>query len=404
MNVLMFGWEYPPHNSGGLGVACQGLANALADKNVDLTFVLPKRLNVQGSKFRFRFANIPNVDINIIELDSLLVPYITSEKYSHLIRSGLDPHGNYGSTLFEEVKRYALLARGIAKREKFDIVHAHDWLTYGAGHAAKEVSHRPLVAHIHATEVDRTAGNPNKFIYDAEKRGFENADKILSVSDFTKKVVHDKYFIDNGKIEVVHNGIDATQYDTEVTSDEGVSELKKLGYKIVLAYGRITIMKGFDHLVNAANLVIKHRPKTLFVIVGSGDMEGQIMKQAADLGISNNVLFPGFLRGRELSSMIRAADLFVMPSVSEPFGLTSLESLLHGTPAIVSKQSGVSEVLKNVLKVDFWDVEDMADKILSVLSHNSLKKELSNNGRMDASHCTWDAAADKCIDVYKSLL
>ena len=398
----MFGWEYPPYNSGGLGVACQGLANALTEKDIELTFVLPKRLDIDHSKVRFRFANVP--DIDVIEVDSLLVPYITSEKYSYMVKSGIDPQGNYGSTLFEEVKRYAMLARGIAQREKFDIIHAHDWLTYGAGMAAKDVRERPLVAHIHATEVDRTAGNPNEYIYRAEKLGFENADKIVSVSDFTKQVVHDKYFIENGKIEVVHNGIDANQYQTEVTSDDGINELKRLGYKIVLAYGRITIMKGFDQLVNAANIVLKHRPKTIFVIAGAGDMEGQIMRQAADMGISNNVLFPGFLRGKELSSMIRAADLFVMPSVSEPFGLTSLESLLHGTPALVSRQSGVSEVLKNVLKVDFWDVDEMADKILSVLSHPALKKELSTNGMIDANNCTWDAAADKCIEIYNNLL
>lgn len=403
MKVLMFGWEYPPHNSGGLGVACQGLASALVEKDIELTFVLPKRLNIDQGKIRFKFANVPEIDINLVEIDSLLVPYMTSEKYSHLIKSGLDPQGNYGSTLFEEVKRYALLARGIAKREKFDMVHSHDWLTYGAGMAAKEVRDKPLVSHIHATEIDRTAGNPNKFIYNAEKAGFEGSDKILAVSDFTRHMVSDHYGISSDKIDVVHNGIDPTHYETNVSSDYGVGELKKLGYKIVLAYGRITIMKGFDHLVNAANLVLKHRPKTIFVIAGAGDMEGQIMKQAADLGISNNVLFPGFLRGKELSSMINAADLFVMPSISEPFGLTSLESLLHNTPAIVSRQSGVSEVLKNVFKVDFWDVEEMADQIISVLSHDSLKKELAENGHKEVALQTWGKAADKCIQVYNSL-
>lgn len=398
----MFGWEYPPHNSGGLGVACQGLANALAAKNVELTFVLPKRLNVRSDRFRFRFANVPDMDV--IEIDSLLVPYITSGKYEALIRSGLDPHGNYGSTLFEEVKRYAILARGIAKREQFDIVHAHDWLTYGAGIAAKEVKSKPLVAHIHATEVDRTAGNPNQFIYNAEKKGFETADKIVAVSDFTRKIIAKEYGIGEGKIEVAHNGIDSGNYQTNVGNDYGISELKKLGYKIVLAYGRITIMKGFDHLVDAANIVVKHRPKTIFVIMGSGDMEGQIMKQVADYGLSNNILFPGFLRGKELSAVINAADLFVMPSVSEPFGLTSLESLLHGTPAIVSRQSGVSEVLHNVMKVDFWDVEEMADQILSVLEYDGLKKEMATNGHREAELQTWDKAADKVISVYNSLL
>jgi len=396
----MFGWEFPPYNSGGLGVACQGLARALAAKNVELTFVLPKRIGVSDSAFRFRFADVPNMTIE--EIDSLLVPYITSEKYALL--NGVLPNGQYGSTLFEEVKRYAILARGIAKTESFDLVHAHDWLSFGAGISASKFKHRPYVAHVHATEIDRTAGNANQYIYKLEREGVNTADKVIAVSGFTKQVLVNDYGVSPQKVEVVHNGINTWNYDLDGSEPNGISKLKKLGYKIVLFVGRITIMKGADYLMYAAKRVLEYDSKVIFVFVGSGDMEGQIMRQAAELGISNKVLFPGFLRGTELSAAYRSADLFVMPSVSEPFGLTSLESLIHGTPVLLSKQSGVSEVLKNALKTDFWDVEDMADKILSALAYKSLRAELVLNGRKDAYLCNWDRAAEKCLGIYNSLI
>ena len=396
MKVLMFGWEFPPYNSGGLGVACQGLARALAHENVELVFVLPKKIGVKDNSFRFRFADIANMSIT--EVDSLLVPYITSGKYQLLV-NGVAPGGNYGATLFEEVRRYAVMARTIARNENFDVIHAHDWLSFGAGIAAHEVSGKPFIAHVHATEVDRTAGNVNRYIYEKEKEGVLVADRVITVSDFTRHVLVDNYGISPSKIEVVHNGIDTSNYLTD-GEPSGILKLKKLGYKVVLFVGRITIMKGADYLIQAAKRVLDYDPKVIFVIVGSGDMEGQIMREAANLGISNKVLFPGFLRGKELSDAYRSADLFVMPSVAEPFGLTSLESLIHGTPVLISKQSGAAEVLKNVLKTDFWDVEDMADKILSVLHYKSLRAELAVNGAKDALSCSWDRAAQKCIQIY----
>lgn len=397
----MFGWEFPPYNSGGLGVACQGLAHALAAKNLDLTFVLPKRIGVNDSKVRFRFADVPNLTIE--EVNSLLVPYVTSEEY-HLLVSAMENNGQYGSTLFEEVRRYAALAKGIAKTERPDIVHAHDWLSFGAGITAKKVSGKPLVAHVHATEVDRTAGNPNRYIYEREQEGVNFADRVITVSDFTKRVLVNEYGAEERKINVVHNGIEVGNYNSQSQIPEGLKKLKKLGYKIVLFVGRITIMKGTDYLIHAAKRVLEYDPKVIFVIVGSGDMEGQVMRQAAELGISNKVLFPGFLRGQELSDIYHAADLFVMPSVAEPFGLTSLESLIHDTPVLISRQSGVSEVLHNALKTDFWDTEDMADKILSVVKYKSLHNELATNGKKDAYACNWNSAADKCVSIYNQLI
>lgn len=397
----MFGWEFPPNNSGGLGVACQGLARAICANNVDLTFVLPKKMDVNEKSLKIRFADIPNLTVE--ELNSLLVPYTTSEGY-HMLVSAIDDAGQYGATLFEEVRRYGAMARGIAKSEKPDLVHAHDWLSFGAGISAKKITGRPLVAHVHATEIDRTAGNPNQYIYEREREGVDLADRVIAVSDFTKRVLVNHYGASERKIDVVHNGIDPGLYDICSEYPMGIAKLKKKGYKLVLFVGRITIMKGADYLIHAARKVLDHDPKVMFVIVGSGDMEGQIMRLAAELGISNKVLFPGFLRGRELSALYSAADLFVMPSVAEPFGLTSLEALIHGTPVLISKQSGASEVLQNALKTDFWDTDDMADKILSVVKYKSLKNELVSNGRRDAYHCSWDNAAKKCVGIYNSLI
>lgn len=396
----MFGWEFPPHNSGGLGVACQGLARALAAKNVELTFVLPKKIGVNEPYFRFRFADVPNM--TIAEVDSILAPYITSSGYRMTI-NGMEDVGMYGSTLFEEVKRYAALARSIARTERFDVVHSHDWLSFGAGISAKEVSSRPFVAHVHATEIDRAAGNPHPYIYEQERIGVSKADRIIAVSAYTKKILVDHYGAKDEKVDVVHNGIDKSCYNFNFEEPSGIAKLKQKGYGIVLFVGRITVMKGVDYLLRAAARVVAHKPKTIFVIAGSGDMENQIMREAAEFGISDKVVFPGFLRGKDLSDAYRSADLFVMPSVSEPFGLTGLESLIHGTPVLLSKQSGVSEVLSNALKSDFWDVEDMADKILSALEYSSMRSELIRNGAREADAYTWDRAAQKCLSVYDSL-
>jgi glycosyltransferase involved in cell wall biosynthesis len=400
MKVLMFGWEFPPYNSGGLGVACQGLARALVAQNIQLVFVLPKKLEGFSESFRFRFADVSGMDI--AEVNSLLVPYITSEKYKTLVDAS--PNGQYGAGLFEEVRRYGVLARHLAQSESFDVIHAHDWLSFGAGIAAKDVSGKPLVLHMHATEIDRTAGKPNQLIYGMEKAGVIAADKVLAVSDLTKKVLVEEYDVAPEKVSVVHNGISAPSGEADLRALSGIMKLKKLGYKIVIFVGRITIMKGPDYFVALAKKVLDYDPKVLFVMAGAGDMEGEVMGKAAALGISNKVLFPGFLRGGELSAIYRSADLFVMPSVAEPFGLTALESLLCGTPVLISKTSGVSEVLKNALKTDFWDVDDMADKTLSVLEHKSLRHELAENGKREASLCNWNSAAEKCVNIYNQLV
>lgn len=398
MKVLMFGWEFPPHNSGGLGVACQGLSRALSESGVEVIFVLPKKVSTDES-FRFVFAD--NVFITVRTVDALLTPYVTSEQYGSVVRQ----MGStiYGNNLFEEVMRYAMRAKDIALKEEFDVIHAHDWLSFPAGIEAKRVTGKPLVVHVHATEFDRGGGGINQEVYTVEKAGMDAADKVITVSDFTKNLVMEHYGIPAEKISVVHNGIESKDYPAKNEDDFGIEALKKAGYKIVLFVGRLTLQKGPDYFLYAAKRILEYNPKTMFVIAGSGDMEGKIMQMAAELNLSKNILFVGFLRGESLSRVYHSADVFVMPSVSEPFGITPLESLLHGTPVIMSKQSGASEVILHAMKMDFWDVDEMADKVLSVIEHPCLKQEMSKNGTVEVTSCSWDKAASKLHSVYKEV-
>lgn len=398
MRVLMFGWEFPPHNSGGLGTACFGLTRALAGRNTEVIFVLPKKVGVRTSFAKIVFAD--NRHISFHEVESVLRPYVTSEGY---VREEDRFIGDiYGKSLFEEVRRYARRAREIAQKEHFDIIHAHDWLSFLAGLAAKEVSGKPLILHVHATEFDRTGGQGvNQQVYDIERMALHRADGIIAVSDFTKQKLIERYDVSANRIEVVHNGIDECDY---ANIPDRLAELKKDGQKIVLFAGRITIQKGPEYFIRAAKHVLEHNPNVLFLVAGSGDMERQMMLEAAHLGISDHVIFVGFLRGDDLNAVYKAADLFVMPSVSEPFGITPLESIIAGSPVLISRQSGVSEVLTHALKTDFWDTEDMANKILGVVTHRSLWQTLWGNSREEVKKVTWDAASKKCIDYYARIL
>lgn len=396
MKVLMFGWEFPPFNAGGLGVACYGLSKALAKQGVEVLFVLPKKIDCRADFCRLIFA-----DENPIDAEKILkAAYLTPDQYGK-IAQGLFSGGR---GLVDEVKRYALLAREIAKRESFDIIHAHDWLCYPAGIAAKEVSAKPLVVHIHATEFDRTGGhNVNEQVYAIEKEGFSKADKIVAVSNFTKQKVIDNYDISPEKIAVVHNGLDFQETAHNFYNSLNLGELKKK-FKIVLFLGRLTLQKGPDYFLLAAKKVLQKNPNIYFVMAGSGDMEAQLINSAIDLGIADKVIFTGFLRDENLAKIYQLADLYILPSVSEPFGITALEALGHGTPAIISKQSGVGEVIKNCLKVDFWDINEMAAKILAVLQYPILRQAMSQNGQSEAQNITWDNSAKICLDVYNNIL
>jgi glycogen(starch) synthase len=401
----MYGWEWPPHNSGGLGIACYGLVKALASEGVDLRFVLPRKYPV---------SQVPNAKIVFADESNPLsgeqafkfasgYDYLTEDQLKFL-RSEY-PELQYGSSMFDEVLRYAGLSPMVALAEQPDVIHAHDWLCYPAGLAAKRATGAPLVVHVHATELDRTGfAQPNQSIYDIERRGMHEADKVVTVSEYTKNVVVHHYGVDPNKVEVLYNGLDEDQLATGSEVESNVRQLKEAGWGVVMYAGRLTIQKGVDYYLEAARRVLEHRPNTLFVISGSGDMARQIMDRAAYLGIGDKVLFTGWLRGKELARMYQNADLLVMPSVSEPYGLIPLECLVNGTPVLVSKQSGVSEVLQHALRTDFWDTEEMANQIIAILDHPTLRDTLGTEGGKEARAQTWSKVAERCIMVYKKVL
>ncbi len=390
MKVLMFGWEFPPVSSGGLGTACYGLTKALSSKGVEITLVLPSANNIDAD-FLSKVIGISNMKIR--KVDSILMPYMSTYSYNAR-RQGSRQNSIYGSTLFEEVKRYAQAAEKIAAEEQFDIIHCHDWMTYQAGINAKEISKKPLVVHVHATEFDRTGGNGmHQHVYDVEKEGMNKADKVIAVSNFTKKKIVQHYGINEQKIAVVHNGIEL----------QGIGRKEKKE-KIVLFLGRITLQKGPDWFLYAAKRALEIDKDIRFIIAGSGDMEPMIIEKAAELGIADKVLFAGFLEGESVRQAYQRAMLYVMPSVSEPFGLTPLEAMNNGTPVIISRQSGVSEVISHCLKADFWDTEQIANKIISVLRHKALQHELQSNGMQEAGKFSWTTPAEKCISIYDELM
>lgn len=400
----MFGWEFPPHKNGGLGVACHGLVRALSQTGTEVTFVLPKRMESTQGNWQFRFADDHFPNLKIRTIDSALSGYSNPASYQQMLQESGEQKDFYGATLFDEVQRYALRAQRLAEKEEYDVVHAHDWLSFPAGMVAAKLKNKPLVLHVHATEYDRSGGNgANEKVYAIEKKGIENADVVLAVSGYTKQVIEREYGAQPEKVRVVHNGIDMEDYHG-VTVNETLTRLKAEGNKIVLSLGRITLQKGIDYFVKTAERVLAFRPNTYFVISGAGDMEGQIMQEVARRGISQKVIFTGWVKDtNEIQSLYKSADLFVMPSVSEPFGITPLESLIHGTPVLISKQSGVSEILTHALKADFWDVDEMTNKIVTLLDHPSLHEVLAEHGNKQVAMYSWSRAAKKCVDVYTNL-
>ena len=397
----MYGWEFPPSNSGGLGVACYGLTRGLVAEGADVRFVLPRKFPVLPSGAKVVFADEAN-PLDALQARQFNSGYLTQEQLDFL--RGQYPELRYGPSLFDEVLRYAALAPLVALQYPADVIHVHDWLCYPAGIAAKRVTGAPLVAHVHATEFDRTGfGSVNQAVYDVERRGMHEADRIIAVSEYTKRVIVAHYGISPDKVDVVHNGIDPDDTAVSSATEAEMKRLKDSGWGVVLFVGRLTLQKGPDYFLNAARKVITHRPNTLFVISGSGDMAKQIIDRSAELGIGDKVLFTGFLREKELARLYGAADLVVMPSVSEPFGIVPLESLLNGTPVLISKQSGVAEVIRNALKTDFWDTDEMANKMISVLDNPSLKETLATEGMREARGQVWRKVAQRCMMVYKKL-
>lgn len=389
----MFGWEFPPQNSGGLGTACEGLSTALVEQQVPLTFVVPHR---HPGHARVAIRALSDGPLKIFEVPSGLAPYLSAEEYEQRVHNQIGQQGMYGSTLFVEVHRYARAAERIARTEPHEIIHAHDWMTFPAAIAAKRISGKPFIAHVHATEFDRSGGNPYPAVYHLEREGLHAADKIIAVSNYTKQKIVEHYGIHPDKVAVVHNAV--------VHHSAAAAPVPKLPGKTVLFLGRITLQKGPDYFLAAARKVLEHEPQTRFIIAGKGDMEHRIIEQAAAMGIAKNVLFAGFARGAEVDRLYRMADLYVMPSVSEPFGITPLEALRNDTPVLISKQSGVSEVLKHAMRVDFWDIDEMSNKIISALRYPALRDDLRAHGKAEVGKMNWDRAASDCLGVYREVL
>jgi len=397
LRVLMFGWEFPPYKSGGLGTACYGLTKGLSKQRVKTTFVMP--IAPKGAKAKFvkliGAANKVKVRGVASPIRAYMNPDSYDEAYAYL-PSNIKQL--YGKDLFREVKRFAALAGQIAKDEEHDIIHVHDWMTYEAGINARKASKKPLVVHLHATEFDRTGGNPDPRISHLEWKGLSTADRVITNSQFSKDNIVKHYQIDPNKIDVVHWGIE----DVNLPAEQFEKPLKQ--EKLVLFLGRVTLQKGPDYFIEVAKKILEYEPRTKFIIVGDGDMLPKIIDRVAELGIADKVIFTGALKGDDVHRAFQTADLYVMPSVSEPFGLVALESLKNNTPAIISKQSGVSEVLTNVLKVDFWDIDEMTNKIVSVLRHPSLQEELREQGSREVQKFTLDEPAKKIKEVYRQVL
>ncbi len=394
----MFGWEFPPFNSGGLGVACLGLTKALASIGIEVIFVMPKKLDISAPWTKLIFGD--SGDMSLRAFHSPLTPYITSKSYGRGRAGSI-----YGPNLLSEVARYSAFGAKLAHEERFDVIYAHDWLSFGAGMAAKQVSGKPLIVHVHATEFDRSGGvNVNQGVYDIERSGMQSADRVVAVSEFTKRIIVERYDVPESKVRVIYNGIDEHTAPQASDALPRLRALKHAGNKIVLFLGRITLQKGPDYFVRAAARVLERNPDVYFILSGSGDMEGQMMDLAAQLGIAHKVFFTGFLHGADRDEAYQSADLFVMPSVSEPFGIAPLEAMKIGTPVLISKQSGVAEVVHHVLKVDFWDVDEMAGKILSVVGLPALHVSLSANAKKEANNLTWASAASKVDAIMHELV
>ena len=420
----MFGWEFPPHISGGLGTACYGLTKGLAElNNIDVTFVVPKAFgdedqsamkliganNIPVSKNEIQFDDIQK-KIDYYEVDSPIIPYVDEDEFWKL-KSGkyskksrfietdeglkIDFSGKYESNLLQEIHNYAAVAELIAGSTDFDIIHAHDWLAYPAGIAAKNISGKPLVIHVHATEFDRSGGNVNPKVYAIEREGMELADKIIAVSNFTKSIITNKYGISPNKVTTVYNAVEP------VFNKESTILTKHTNEKVVTFLGRITQQKGPEYFIEAASLVLKKMNNVRFVMAGSGDMMNAMIDRIAELGISDNFHFTGFLEGDDVQKMFQLTDVFVMPSVSEPFGIVPLEAMQSKVPVIISNQSGVSEIIENAIKIDFWDIYAMADAIFGLLNYPALSSHFKEEGKTEVDNLKWVNSAQKVLDVYK---
>ncbi len=427
MRVLMFGWEFPPHISGGLGTASYGLTKGLAKiDDMEVIFVVPKvwddeeqsvvRLigaNKIPVKSRKIFYKGSRKSVEKIEVSSRIVPYTDPEDFWKMVKSDLpeyrlfiktnsngrvDFSGKYDYSLLDEIYKYSVVASVIAEENDFDIIHAHDWLAYPAGIAAMEVSGKPLVIHVHATDFDRSGGNVNPDVYRIEKSGMDAASKIITVSNMTREIVINKYNIDPEKVETVYNAVEPVEISDGTIIEKGFDE------KIVTFLGRITLQKGPEYFIEAAYKLLKVMPKVRFVMAGSGDMMEKMIRRAASLRITDRFHFTGFLKGRDVFTLLEMSDVYIMPSVSEPFGISPLEAMQSNVPVIISKQSGVAEILTHAVKTDFWDIDAMADAMYGILNYPALARMFINKGKEEVIRLKWDNSAKHVKDIYERVI
>ena len=412
----MFGWEFPPHILGGLGTASYGLVKAMAHQpDMEITFVIPKLHGDEDQSF-LKIIGACYVPVVWKENDwnyvNERIGWIMNPDEYFWLRNGIkydfrriytndlgciEFSGRYPDNLLEEISNYEAVASVLAHQLSFDVIHSHDWLTYPAGIFAKQISGKPLVVHVHATEFDRSRGNVNPIVYDIEKRGMDAANHIITVSNLTRNIVIEKYFQDPKKVTTVHNAVeplpDVDSYVKTPRSD-----------KIVTFLGRITMQKGPEYFVEAANRVLKKNKKVRFVMAGNGDMMQDMINLAAKRGITDRFHFTGFLKGRQVYQMLADSDVYIMPSVSEPFGISPLEAMQVGTPTIISKQSGCSEILTHSIKIDYWDIDGMADAVNAIIRNPAMYKSLHELGREEVNNIRWEDAGKKVIKIYNSLL
>ena len=417
MKALMFGWEFPPHILGGLGTASYGLTKGMhANGNMDITFVIPKPWGDEERDFAqiIGACNTPVAwrDVTREYVESRIGKYMDPQLYFDLrdhiyadfnyMRLNdlgcIEFSGRYPDNLIEEINNYSIVAGVIARTIPCDVIHSHDWLTYPAGIHAKNVTGKPLVIHVHATDFDRSRGNVNPTVFAIEKDGMENADHIITVSNLTRRTVIEKYGMPPEKVTTVHNAV--------IPLDKELLDLPRRthGEKVVTFLGRITMQKGPEYFVEAAAKVLKKNKNVRFVMAGSGDMMDDMIKLAAKRGIADKFHFPGFQRGKEVYEMLRDSDVYIMPSVSEPFGISPLEAMEMGVPSIISKQSGCAEILDNVIKTDYWDIDAMADAIHSIITNKALYNTLRDKGIEEIHGITWEKAGKKVIDIYEKVI
>lgn len=392
MKILMLGWELPPHNSGGLGTACLQLCKALSRRDIDIEFVLPYDAD-HGIDFMQITAATPQGVASVVRSG------IAYDSYKYIKEDGSEEWLN----IYDQQELYEHSVAGIIEDKEFDIIHAHDWLTFRAAVRVKEMRGCPVILHVHSVESDRAGGaRGNPLVHEIEELGFMMADRIIAVSQHTKNCIVRDYGIPADKIEVVHNSIEPSGIELLDADNtyKYLAMMREKGYRVVVNVGRLTVQKGLPNLLRAAKEVVYRAPKTLFLIVGSGEQLYELIAMAADLGIGKNVIFTDFQRGKRLRDAFAIGDLFVMPSVSEPFGLTPLEAIGFGTPTLVSKQSGVSEVLQNCLKVDFWDIDEMANQITAVVQNDPLRDVLLENSQAEYRRLSWDGASEKIHSLY----